>query len=388
MHMKKETIRSFFRGGILAICLTTALLLAAPSTLAQSAGSTSPSGTGQEAICRGSRNWEASGIAIWNQFMDPRDFGEYWKDITVRYWNNICNYEDIYSLLKRIDKAREQLRKAFYNCTSTERIKTTYYRLESELYFIRNYVDYQKEQDNKGNTVTKYFIRQMDESWTDFTSSYLGKRSEKIALYNEFYTQYLNRLDTYNNCKDATIEDLIFKLQEDYMYLKDTVKAAGKSISQKADRLAGTASSLWDSVASGNYFKNMLQVNLNGMPCPVLAYVTEKDPEKKKELGTECAMGLEPIMISIMKNTPGLTFSKLQQTVAKIAQQSNELTDDTTTIARFKYMYFYSSDDMTKELIKRLDSLNNIISKQTPPYLNQTIQCVKSIKDAQCSNIQ
>ena len=100
---------------ILALIVANQMLLSAqiPVTFAQTGGF---NGNGGEVLCRnGSRDWGnfISSVISYNGFI------EYWNDILYRYNKNMCLYLDIDNLLKRIDKIREQIRKAFYVCDTS-----------------------------------------------------------------------------------------------------------------------------------------------------------------------------------------------------------------------------------------------------------------------------
>ena len=138
----------------ITIIIITALVLAnqtllnapVPVALAQTGGF---NGNGGEVFCRnGSRDWGnfISSVISYNGFI------EYWNDILYRYNKNVCLYMDIDNLLKRIDKTREQIRKAFYVCdASAPKLRDTYYELEAELFFLREYVGF----DDNG---TMFFV--------------------------------------------------------------------------------------------------------------------------------------------------------------------------------------------------------------------------------------
>jgi hypothetical protein len=425
---------------VLAICaviILSQIPILSNKAQAQDSSINSPSGSGQEVVCRGDRNWAAYGVTIWNQVMDPRDFWEYWKDIIYRYADNFCHYEDIYGLLKRSEKAAEQVRKAFYNCTSTDKIVRSYYRLEAEIYFLRYYIDYNTVEipDADGNKVktTQYFIKGKDSHWTDFNDNLFKTNKEIDDLYTEYEAKYNGRMDTYNKCKDPGIENLIVRFNEDMEYLKNTAKAAAKSVAKKAVRFYDTASNLVKAVRSGEYFSAMLQVNINGMPCPIIGAALAPSKEEhakllaaaekeyndtlakaandtgaeakaavesartkleaaKKDPKKECAMAFQDIKEAIAKNTPawlGISFFNLQNKAANVAKQVVNLKTDADVMAKDDFLYYEGSDNIIGEFVKRQKSLLNIIggAKTSPKFLQQTINCVRGIEKSQCNNI-
>ncbi|MBP7058575.1 hypothetical protein KBB06_04525 [Candidatus Gracilibacteria bacterium] len=379
--------------GFIVISLLMQVTLGAPKASAQIGSNETPTGTGQEAVCRGDRNWAAYGAAIWNQFMDPEDLYQYYLDILYRsdlmgpilhISGNYCWYQDIYGLIKRADKAREQVRTAFYNCTSTDQLVNNYYRLEAEIYFLRNYV--QKVQVGKEE---KYqFVTNPDQKWLNFTDSMFKSATEKRDYYNQLKGKFGGRLAAYDSCRNDDMDSLVFRFKEDIEFLKDTVKQAGKSISQKAGRLAGTATGLWNSIKSGEYFTNMLQARINGMPCPVLGTLIGSE-EQKKAAKEECKAALDDIMAAIDRNSPAwsmITNYDVHTTAQNVKNQSKQILQDTDAMARYELQYYEGSDFMAKELVQRLNALYNIIDA-TMPYEKKTINCVRAIENAQCSNI-
>lgn len=350
-----------------------------------------PSGTGQELVCRGSRNWAAYGVAIWNQFMDPRDLTEYFKDLLIRYNDNFCLYEDIYGKLKSVDKAREGIRKAFYNCTSSDKLKDTYYSIESEIYFLRYYIVYGPYVSDEGESKVGYHIKAKypDADWHDFNEELFPEEQKRIDLYNKFKSTYGGRMETYDQCKDPSIETLILKFKDDIDYLEQTVKQAGKAISQKAKRLANTASSLYNSVRSGEYFKNMLEARINGMPCPLLGSLIGTE-EEKKENRAQCGMAIKDIYDAIKANTPlvgsGISFETVHNTAQKAKEQAQIIVKKTNVMAKYEFMFYEGSDNLVQEILKTLGQLSNILD-QSFPVENQTINCVRSVGKSQCANI-
>jgi hypothetical protein len=340
-------------------------------------------GSGQSVVCRGERDFATTGITIWNQFMDPQDFYEYWKDITVRYFDNFCYYEDIYSLIKRIDKARTQIRKAFYSCTMDSKLKDTYYKLELELYFLRNYVDYKTP---TGETWTE--IAPIDEDWYSFSRSAFNSREEQRQFFNILAARYRNRLDTYKNCRDPGIQNMIDTFNADMEYLENTVNSAGKAISNKANRLYDTASSLVDAISSGEFFQNLVEVRINGMRCPILGYLTENDEEKKEELKQECLMSVDQLNQELKRNSPNLSvsFTDLEKMRTRIAAETATIKEDTLNIAEYELKYMYATDSIIDQFTSRLDGLKNVI-EGTFNYERQTINCVKFIGNQQCNNL-
>lgn len=174
-------------------------------------GGFSASGTGQEAFCRGDRDF----TTFLSATISYDGFTEYWKDILGRYNTNICQYKDIESLLLRITKVRQSLRQAFYVCAETQKLKDTYYKLEAELFFLRKYIDtdYGTFKETNEQELLKDFKDDFVINKGYFTND------QVIELFDTFKQKYTQRLTTYRNCKDASWQDLVDKWQE----FKDSV---------------------------------------------------------------------------------------------------------------------------------------------------------------------
>lgn len=319
----------------------------------------SSSGTGQEAICRGDRDWSTFISAT----LSYDDFAEYWKDILYRYSDNICHYTDIDSLLNRVNKAREQIRKAFYSCAPTSTLKKTYYRLEAELFFLRKYID-----TSNGN----FIAVNPDKLHADLRNYFVLNKSfftdeEMDQLFEEFKTKYDNRLSTYKNCKDANWTDLVNKWQEfkDNVLILFTdpksapaIQAATEDLQKHWDRMANTPLDL------GRFFTgDFLNASINGLP-----------PQQ----------GWDQIAAEFAKNSPqGYTFEQLQaaKSIADASYEYSKMEAEFTM--QYYTLYKEVSDTFTVETLDRLQALDGVI-QSTFPFENQTEQCLKYIANKQC----
>lgn len=372
----------------LVMVVMATMILIAGSHLAKAQGGAlyDQTGSGTPLDCRGERDFSTAGITIWNQFMDPVDFYEYWNDITVRYFDNLCYYEDIYSLIKRIDKARKQIRGAFFACKMTDKLRTTYFELEAELYFLRHYVQYK-------NAAGEPWIETApaDEDWYDFTRSISSDRATQKALFDKFSTKYLGRMITYQNCKDPGIENMIATFKSDLEYLETTINNAVKSIAKRANRLAETTKDLWNSVASGEYFTNMVEIRINGMSCPIVGYLlapdeTEEEKQAKEGKKQECLIATDQIMKELQRNKPILPVADLQAATQAVEDQALRIETDTVSLAEYEFQYRESGDNLADQLAGRLDGLDNTIKSTFDPLI-QTANCEKFVSNAQCQNI-
>lgn len=341
-------MKKIFLQLVLTAFLSTLLLI--PSGAAQFQDD---SGAGQPVFCDGYRDWST----FISSTISYDGFVEYWDDILIRYNVNFCHYTDIDNMLKRINKARAQIRDAFYACADTTRMKKTYYELEAELFFLRNYIDADNGQflvvdDQKIiNDMRDFFV----------LNKGLFTDKEILDLFNRFKARYKSKLDTYKNCKDPSWGALVEKwnqFKKDAGGIAPALQQAKESIEKRWDRMAKAPWRHGD-----DFFGGFVDARINGLPP---------------------AEGWQQITEELEKNFPqGYTFDQLQ--AAKVQKESNlqYFFLEEQYLAQYQAQYAESSDTYTAEIIKRLMNLQ-ILIEQTYPFQNQTIQCTRGIKDKQC----
>jgi hypothetical protein len=332
--------------------LTGALATAIPAVNAQG-GKLWNDTSGQQAICRGTRDWGTFISAL----ISYDDFTEYWKDIFVRYNANICHYTDVDGLLTRLTAVRKQIREAFYVCGDTTKMKDTYYRLEAELFFLRKYIN-----TDKGAflVVGDATVQKELKDYFVINKGYFS--DEQITkLFNEFKTKYTTRLETYRNCKDATWQNLIDKWNEFRQNaggFGPAIKQASTSINKRWERMANTPMKTGQSFLGG-----FVDARINGLA--------------PKE-------GIDLIVQELQKNMPqGYTFDKLQAVQNYKEKVYAESADVSGYLSEYQAQYAETSDDYTFQITRMLDDLDAII-QSTYPYQNQTIQCTGRVNKKQC----
>jgi hypothetical protein len=282
------------------------------------------------------------------------DFIEYWKDILVRYSSNICQYQDIETLRLRIVKIREQIRKAFYVCADTSKMKDSYYRLEAELSYVRKFINV-----NNGS-----FYSTPEADVLKDLKSYLGDKyseDQVLEFFNGFKAKYEPKLDGYKNCVDPGWSALTAKWKEfteTMAGLGPSITQAGADIEKHWKRMANTPLNL-----SRDFIGGFLDARVNGL-----------SPKQ----------GLEQIKAEFEKNSPqGYTFSQIQAATQLEAQRYDGQKLEQDFLTQYQTLYGETKDVFTGEIVDRMDLLNKIIVA-TYPYVNQTTLCVKTIKDKQC----
>lgn len=308
--------------------------------------------TGSEAFCRGAdRDWST----FLSSVISYDDFTEYWKDVIVRYNSNICLYNDISLLLKRIEQARAQIRKAFYDCSPTAtKLKENYYELEAELYFLRKYIQVGNDQiifardEDVRNSLKDYFV---------FNKGFFT--AEKVdQLYTKFKAKYQGRQSIYAQCKSPTWENLIAKWNDVTERIKNSGSQFTTNISNKWNKAVNAPLT-----RTGNLLRGLLDIRINDI-----------DPKT----------ALSDIAAEMNKLYPsGYSFQQFQQAQAnEEARYRNDL-DRTTIMAQYEFLYKDTSGTSQNFASDRLTTLRQTIQRTFPPIL-QTYSCTSGIVNKTC----
>lgn len=308
-------------------------------------------GTGQEVICK-------TGYRDWSLFISSTigyaEFTEYWKDILVRYNANLCHYQDVDSLVRRLDSVRKQIRRAFYVCADTKRLKETYYTLEAELFYARNFIETDKGQFLITNDAR--MLKKFKDNFGDIFS-----RDQIDTLIARFKAKYSSKLEAFRNCADPSWDELVRKWQE----FKESSGGIGPALQEATEQ----AESRWDRMKNTsmdlgrNFIGGFVDLKINGLP------VEE---------------GLDQIMDELKRNLPGgFTFEELQVAKDYSKQNVDYAKLEANYLTNYETLYKETSDELTHNVMFRLNMLNQII-ETTYPYENQTIQCVARIVNKQC----
>lgn len=309
--------------------------------------------TGKQLICNGSRDF-SNFISL---TLSPDGFLEYWKDIFVRYNNNVCQYEDIESLLRQMNQVREQIRKAFYACKDTKLLQKNYFRLEAEVYFLRHFIN-----TGHGNfiLVDQQKVFQKLQNYFVHSQNILSEE-ELTTMVKDLTKKYTSKIKTYQECKDQTWDSLVKKwnqFKESAVGLNPALKKAETSIEKKWDRMSNAPLNL-----GRDFITGFADISVNVLPAP---------------------LGLEQIGQKLLQNSPGgFTFQDIEVARSLASREHSEQQLESQYMLEYQTLYFETSDEFNKGVLERLTNLNTII-RDSYSFQNQTIQCVKSINDKQC----
>jgi hypothetical protein len=100
--------------------------------------------------------------------------------------------------------------------------------------------------------------------------------------------------------------------------------------------------------------------------------------------GLTPAEGWDQIAQEFKKNWPnGYTYTQLVSAQSADQMKYSDAASEADYLAQYQSLYAETSDVFTKTIGERLDMLDKII-RETYPFHNQTIQCVKTINNKQC----
>lgn len=349
MYLKKLTI-GLILTAMMAEQIAVVPLAAAQTTVIDASGTRRV-----ESCANGGKAYDAfvSSVISYDGFV------EYWRDIFERYNGNMCVYFDIDSLLNRINKAREQIRQAFYTCDpNVTRLTQTYYELEGELFFLRKYVGFtgdghvlfRSEKDVK-NQFIQYLV---------YDKGFMGY-DDAVKLFDRVLKKYKAREDAYINCKDPTWENLIQKWNEFKAHVGglSSAKEAVETIRKRFDDATRAPKR-----SGGNLIQSLLDIKINGL-----------DPETSlNDIGNE-----------LKKNMPGgVSYENIQSASRKENYRYTEELSRTTYLAQYQQQYSEGSGEVVGKLLLLLNDLQTTIIN-TFPYIMQTTKCTKGLLDKTCA---
>ncbi len=355
--------------------------------IATAQGLSNNSDSGQQLFCsRDFGNFLANGIDF-----DGEGFTDYWNDILVVYNNNYCQFSDIDSLLNRIDKARKQIRQAFYVCdaTNADKIKAQYYEMSAELYYLRHFVntspspnpkDSQAEKEQKvalNPDVKGAFISR-------FVNAGYFDNATANTLYNKFKAKYENKLEAYRNCSDPNLDALRLKIAD----LQNTFKVIenlGKKFAERSKkrwtamekRIAANPGLLTalSADSAGDFFGRIVGAQVNGAPVQE-ATIWEDISGTAKENA--------PFYYGDTKTYPPVINQQLLYgDITKVQKRSANYGSEQGYVAAYDLKYRQIRDSGLDQMIVSLNELQTIV-KDTYGPLDKIRVCTANIVSKQC----
>jgi len=382
-------VTSLWAFGLIGLTLPSGQILSSkfiPSAMAQALDPKSNSGTGL--FCkRDFGNFLKNGVDF-----DGEGFTDYWRDLTVIYSTNYCQFTDISSLLDRIDKARKQLREAFYVCdnNTAQRVATQYYDMSAELYYARHFVDtpapsnpeaLQAEKDQNVALRDDVKAKFMKKFVTDlhYFSYPLG-----VTEFDKFVQKYSTKIDTYKNCTDPNFGALIQKIK-DLGKTLDTIQQFAqkfkerteKVISKTAARIAANPGliSAFSADSVGDFFSKATSVRVNN---------EDFDKATTWEQISQTAKTVTP---GYYGNVPAagspITKDFLAGDLRDIKQRDEATNLDLTYMSEYDLKYRQTSGLGLDKLLVNLTDLRVILNGTFSP-MDKIRKCAANILGKQC----
>lgn len=313
-------------------------------------------------------------------------FTEFWKDIFTR---NYCHQYDIDIAQGKLDKLREQIRKAFYTCNNgkARQLEQTYREMFIELNYLRKFADYVS-----GDIVLNQNVR------NELKSMIVDKKkwySEKD--FNEIYEDAASKYDIskYQECED----DVWAELSEKWDEFKEVF--SGEEMKEifwndKAENRFKKAAQAPPG-KSGDFWSGRVNMRLNNVP-----------PEYGKSFFSELFSKeeLDDIGDEILNNIPVAGTSSLdEESRAKIEalaerdisvykyidamrneeQRYSREENQARMIAEYEFLYKDVSDSIIDALTEKIQTLHKTIN-ETYPIIDKVKTCSTKIRDKQCAN--
>ncbi len=323
---------------------------------------------------------------------DGEGFTDYWRDILVIYNNNYCQFADIDSLLNRIDKARKQLRQAFYVCdnNTAQRVAAQYYQMSAELYYLRHFVDTAasvKPEYSDAEKAQKVQLRadvraKFMEKFVNQLKYFSAEDGERV--FQNIRAKYESKMESYMNCRDPNFEQLWDRIQN----LKGTlnsVEQLGKNFvdrtkrkfSQMAKRISENPGLLtvFSSTGLGDFAGRVASFRINNEPLQE-STIWEQISNTAKENA--------PFTYGDKKALPpAITFDFIGDELRTIAKREEARDLDIRYLTEYDLKYRQVGGVGLDTLKENLDELRRLIRSTFDP-MNKVKVCTANIVGKQC----
>lgn len=374
--------------GFMMLALIANDLSASTINVAQAQGLNNNASSGSQLFCkRDFGNFITNGLDF-----DGEGFIDYWRDIFVIYNANYCQFSDIDSLLNRIDKARKQIRQAFYVCdtSTTQRATAEYYQLSAEVYYLRHFVDTAEAPNPKNSEEEKnQKVQLRADVKTKFMEMFVNKLNyfdQKNAelVFEKIRSKYESKVESYKNCTDPNYEQLLERVKS-IRNTFDTIEQLGKKFAERTQRRFNAMEkriaenpgliSAFNSSGLGDFMNRATSFRVNNEPVQE-STIWEQISGTAKEnapfyYGTKKAM---PPAINME------TISSDFQTIKKREEAANL---DLIYISEYDLKYRQVSGAGLDKLRVNLDTLKETIVATFDP-MNRVRICAANIVGKQC----
>lgn len=386
--MNKKFLKLVF-GIISSVGVATLLCVSFPDAdIAYAQGLSTPSNSGGQLFCkRDFSNFLANGIDL-----DGEGFTDYWRDLTVIYNNNYCQFTDIMSLLDRIDKVRKQMREAFYVCDSVgaARLKAQYFELSAEVYYLRHFVNVSGPPNPKASDAEKMQNIVDDLTVHDaFINRFVNQaeyfnQEQAETIYTKFKQKYANKIEAYRNCTDPNlgalkqkVADIKGTLESIQNMGKRFVERTNNVISKTQQRIAANPGllSAFSADNVGDAFGSIAKFRANGEN-----FTTSTVWESISNTAKEVTPGVQPKVVG--SNSP-ITMNAINNDLTIIEKRNTAENLDITYMSEYDIKYRQSTGIGLDQLTINLDDLHNTLTSTYDP-MNKVQVCAANIVGKQC----
>jgi hypothetical protein len=366
----------------------TLLLLLMTFSQVQAQGLNSNAGSGTQLFCkRDFSNFLTNGIDF-----DGEGFLEYWTDILVTYNSNYCRYQDIDSLLNQIDKARKQIRQAFYVCdnATSSRVAAQYNQLSAELYYLRHFVDTAATPNPKVSDTEK---AQKIIPNPDIRALFMKKfvtdkkyfdQPTGLAVFERISQKYASKLESYRNCVDPNLEQLYQRIDnlktnlgaatQLWNKFKERTKSRFSAMQKRIDANPGLISAFGAS-SVGDFFNRVVDLRINAEPVGETT-VWEQITFAAKENAPLSSN-------SNIASSQGITFNSVQADMSDIKARTDDGDMDLQYVSEYDLKYRQVQGIGLDKVRDNLDTLKDIIKNTFDP-LDKVRICTANIVGKQC----
>ncbi len=381
---------------LFTLMLTLAMLVPSADPV-RAQGLENNAGSGTQLFCkRDFSNFLTNGLDF-----DGEGFLDYWTDILdipgvgySRYSTNYCRFMDIDSLLNRIDKARKQIRQAFYVCDNktTTTVSAQYYELSAELYYLRHFVDTAPSANPKnGEEEKKQKVARKNDVRAKFMDLFVNKmayfdQQQAATVFEKLFQKYESKIESYRNCTDPNLEQLMDRINN-FGSTIDTINNLGKRFAEKASKRWSAMktrvkenpglATVFSSKGLGDFFNRVVDLRVNAEPAQE-ATVWESISNTAKE-NAPFSYGEGKAAL------PAITFQSVSADMNTIQDRDRTSELDLEYVTNYDLKYRQVQGLGLDKLKSNLDDLQTII-KDTFTPLTRVEKCTANILGKQCSN--
>ncbi len=309
-------------------------------------------------------------LSNWDDFLGATisvdGFENYWKEALGLY--NKCQLNDIDALQSQIDNLQKQIRTSFYSCNNSriEELRPQYFKLNAELYYVRNFIE-----TSDGNFVKANESKLLENMISEFAKTTRQIDEGTLRKYfEEFKKKYADREKSYASCKNNKWAEVSKKWKE----LENNLKALESSANQISKKSNSTAA---NSNQSANTAKNAPKNKGGSFLSKVLsATINKQDPSKS----------LDKIATDFQQQNPSIGTPNLDQLTSNFSSSQKSYATSLSKqqmLDRYQVLYKQSGDDAFTDLTKKMNVMNEVI-KQSLPTLSKLGTCSKQIGARQC----